>query len=186
MNGPWANGDRMAFMRIHWSFPSTYPYTPEIPTFELERNPTVSPIIRRQIIATIQELRGINRQCLVATSGYLLGSHERVGRRLVEEESGSESEKEVMVNVPMLIRTCGATFVPNGRSPVLAELMARSTRVLLPETDGTTEEPSVLPLSLRHARESDPPGQGDICALPPGEPSATCHPHQGERIVIPR
>lgn len=114
MSGSWANGDRMAFMRIHWSFPSTYPYSSDIPTFELEKNPTVSPIARQKIIATIKELRAANRQCLVSTSGYLLGSHERVGRRLVEEESDSESEKEVMANVPMLIRTCGASFGPNG------------------------------------------------------------------------
>ena len=117
MNGPWANGDRIAFMRIHWSFPPTYPYALDIPTFELERNPTVSPITRQKIIATIKEMRSDNRQCLVATSSFLLGSQERVGRRLVEEESDSESEKDVnLVNVPMLIRTCGATFGPNGQS----------------------------------------------------------------------
>ena len=136
MNGPWANGDRMAFMRIHWSFPSSYPYAPENPSFELEKNPTVSPITRKHIISTIQELRAINRQCLVATSSYLLGSDERVGRRLVEVESDSESEKEIMSNIPMLIRTCGATFGPNGMNvSIVGDLCYRTTRLLFPKTD---------------------------------------------------
>jgi hypothetical protein len=34
----------------------------------------------------------------------------------IEEESDSEDESDGhMVNVPMLIRTCGATFGPNGK-----------------------------------------------------------------------
>ena len=117
MNGPWANGNRMAFMRIHWSFSSTYPWTPDIPTFELERNPTISPITRQKIVATLKEMRAASRQCLVATSAFLLGSNERMGRRLLEEESDSESEKDVQLShAPMLIPTCGATFGPNGKS----------------------------------------------------------------------
>ena len=119
MNGPWANGDRIAFIRIHWSFPSTYPYTSDIPTFELERNPTVSPITRHKIVMTIKEIRSSNRQCLVQTTGFLLGSDERQGRRLLvdEEESDSDSgngDVGTVGNAPMLIRTCGATFGPNG------------------------------------------------------------------------
>ncbi|ORX34388.1 hypothetical protein BD324DRAFT_683340 [Kockovaella imperatae] len=116
MNGPWANGDRMAFLRIHWSFPATYPYTPEPPTFELERNPTVSIPTRSKLVKTIKEMRAANRQCLLTTSAFLLGSDERIGRRMPDEESDSESEKEVkLANVPMLIRTTGATFGPNGQ-----------------------------------------------------------------------
>ena len=116
MNGPWANGDRMAFLRIHWSFPPKYPFSPEPPTFQLERNPTVSPITRQKLVSTIREMRAMNRQCLVATSAFLLGSSDRPGLRLVEEESDTESENNVQLsNVPMLIRTCGATFGPNGR-----------------------------------------------------------------------
>ena len=108
----------MAFMRIHWSFPASYPYSVELPTFELERNPTVSPLARQKIVGTIKEMRAENRQCLVQTTGFILGHHERVGRRLIAEESDSESEKDVTLvsNVPMLIRTCGATFGPNGQS----------------------------------------------------------------------
>ncbi|KAK4688931.1 SEA/GATOR complex protein SEA3/WDR59, partial [Tremellales sp. Uapishka_1] len=114
MNGPWANGDRQAFIRIHWSFSATYPYSNDVPVFELERNATVLPITRMKIISTIKEMRRQNRQCLVATSGFLLGYHERPGRRLIDEASDSESEKEVS-NVPMLVRTCGASFGPNGQ-----------------------------------------------------------------------
>ncbi len=149
MNGPWANGDRIAFMRIHWSFPSTYPYTPDIPTFELEKNPTVSPITRQMLIGKIKEIRAGNRQCLVSTSGFLLGSHERVGRRLVEEESDSESEKEVMTNVPMLIRTCGATFGPNGESPFVITLTSGQLvcffpkQTVLPRSRAFSRSPSV-------------------------------------------
>ncbi|WRT65038.1 uncharacterized protein IL334_001980 [Kwoniella shivajii] len=142
MQGPWANGDRMAFMRIHWSFPPSYPYGPEIPVFELERNPTVSPIARQVIVTGIQEMRGQNKQCLVATTGFLLGSHERVGRRLIDEESDSESEKGVestrLGNVPMLIRTCGATFGPNGQLVCFFP-----KQVILPRTRLTSRSPSI-------------------------------------------
>lgn len=117
MNGPWANGDRMAFIRIHWSFPLSYPYANEFPTFEMERNPTISPPTRQSMVTTIKQLRAVNRQCLLSTTAYLLGAHERQGRARVEEESDSEDELDKnMVNVPMLIRTCGATFGPNGQS----------------------------------------------------------------------
>lgn len=161
MNGPWANGNRMAFMRIHWSFPSTYPYTNDVPTFELERNPTVSPITRQKLIATIKEMRAANRQCLVATSAFLLGSHERVGRRLIEDDSDSESEKDVNVqlaNVPMLIRTCGATFGPNGEAesqplssspfPLLTRYLGQLVcffpkQTVLPRTRQLSRSPSV-------------------------------------------
>jgi len=116
MNGPWANGDRMAFIRIHWSFPINYPYASEYPTFEMERNPTVSPITRQKMVTTIKQLRAASRQCLLSTTSYLLGAHERQGRMRIEEESDSEDEADGhMVNVPMLIRTCGATFGPNGK-----------------------------------------------------------------------
>lgn len=103
----------MAFMRIHWSFPAAYPYSPEVPTFELERNPTVSPITRQHIIQNIKLMRATNRQCLVATSAFLLGVHER-GRRLIDESDSEDEAERQMTNVPMLIRTCGATFGPSG------------------------------------------------------------------------
>ncbi|WVW78757.1 hypothetical protein I302_100718 [Kwoniella bestiolae CBS 10118] len=142
MQGPWANGDRMAFIRIHWSFPPNYPFGPEIPTFELERNPTVSPITRQIIVTTIQERRAHNRQCLISTTGFLLGSHERIGRRLIDEESDSESEKGVenqrLGNVPMLIRTCGATFGPNGQLVCFFP-----KQVILPRTRLTSRSPSI-------------------------------------------
>ncbi len=121
MNGPWANGDRMAFLRIHWTFPAQYPYMPEIPTFELERNPTISPLTREIIVKNIKAMRAENRQCLVATSGYLLGSHDRIGRKMIEDESDSDddsSTKLANANVAPLIRTCGATFGPNGEEGV--------------------------------------------------------------------
>ncbi|WWC59175.1 uncharacterized protein I303_101724 [Kwoniella dejecticola CBS 10117] len=142
MQGPWANGDRMAFIRIHWSFPANYPYGPEHPTFELERNPTVSPISRQIMVTTIQERRSHNRQCLISTTGFLLGSHERMGRRMLEEESDSESEKGVenqrLGNVPMLIRTCGATFGPNGQLVCFFP-----KQVVLPRTRITSRSPSI-------------------------------------------
>ncbi|OCF59100.1 vacuolar membrane protein [Kwoniella mangroviensis CBS 10435] len=142
MQGPWANGDRMAFIRIHWSFPPNYPFGPEIPTFELERNPTVSPITRQIIVTTIQERRAHNRQCLISTTGFLLGSHERIGRRLIDEESDSESEKGVenqrLGNVPMLIRTCGATFGPHGQLVCFFP-----KQVILPRTRITSRSPSI-------------------------------------------
>nr|XP_031861917.1 uncharacterized protein CI109_002747 [Kwoniella shandongensis]KAA5528989.1 hypothetical protein CI109_002747 [Kwoniella shandongensis] len=142
MQGPWANGDRMAFMRIHWSFPVNYPYSNDIPTFELERNPTVSPISRQMIVTTIKEMRAHNRQCLVSTTGYLLGSHERMGRRRIDEESDSESEKGVettrLGNVPMLIRTCGATFGPNGQLVCFFP-----KQVVLPRIRNISRSPSI-------------------------------------------
>ncbi|WVF70087.1 hypothetical protein IAT40_004874 [Kwoniella sp. CBS 6097] len=142
MNGPWANGNRIAFMRIHWSFPPNYPYGPEIPTFDLEKNPTVSQITRHGIVTTIKEMRAHNKQCLVATCGYLLGSHERIGRRGVAEESDSESEKEGeptrLSNVPMLIRTCGATFGPNGQLVCFFP-----KQVILPRARNISRSPSI-------------------------------------------
>lgn len=114
MNGPWANGNRVAFVRIHWSFPANYPFGPEIPTFELERNATVSQITRQRMTSTIKEIRANNRQCLVSVTEFLLGYHERTGRRALEEESDSDND-EVDINVPMLIRTTGAVFGPNGQ-----------------------------------------------------------------------
>lgn len=114
MNGPWANGDRYAFIRIHWSFPPNYPFGVEVPTFELERNATVSPITRHRMVSTIKEMRAAHRQCLVATTEFLLGYHERTGRRMIEEESGSDSD-EAAQNVPMLVRTTGAVFGPGGQ-----------------------------------------------------------------------
>ena len=150
MNGPWANGDRMAFLRIHWSFPSAYPYASEIPTFELERNPTVSSITRGKLVKTIKEMRASNRQCLLTTSAFLLGSNERVGRRLVDEESDSESEKGVKLsNVPMLIRTSGATFGPNGELYLETRLTLRSTRLLLPQTNGLASNQANLAIPGR-------------------------------------
>lgn len=117
LNGPWANGDRFAFIRIHWSFPPNYPYAPEIPTFELERNATVSPITRHRMVSTIKELRASSRQCLVAVTEFLLGYHERTGRRVLDDE-GSQSDSDAPAltqNVPMLVRTTGAVFGPNGQ-----------------------------------------------------------------------
>ncbi|BEJ13327.1 hypothetical protein CspHIS471_0305010 [Cutaneotrichosporon sp. HIS471] len=114
LNGPWANGNRAAFVRIHWSYPQNYPYANEIPTFELERNATVSQITRQRMVSTIKEIRVKSRQCLVSVTEFLLGYHERTGRLALEEESGSEND-EVDVNVPMLIRTTGAIFGPNGQ-----------------------------------------------------------------------
>lgn len=120
MLGPWANGERMAFIRIHWQFPHSYPYTPEIPTFELERNPTVSPIVRQDIVMTLKTLRAENRQCLVSTCSYLVGEHQRLGRTRVNLDDDSDSEAGgdmgVNNNVVMLTRTSGATFGPNGTS----------------------------------------------------------------------
>jgi hypothetical protein len=120
MLGPWANGERMAFIRIHWQFPASYPYALDIPTFELERNPTVSPIVRQDMIMTIKAMRAENRQCLAATSSYLVGEHKRLGRTRVNVESDSDSDVEgdlgVNNNVVMLTRTSGATFGPNGMS----------------------------------------------------------------------
>nr|ACZ81474.1 CND01460 [Kwoniella heveanensis] len=142
MQGPWANGNRMAFIRIHWSFPPNYPYGPDIPTFDLERNPTVSQITRHGIVTTIKEMRAHNKQCLVQTCGYLLGPHERMGRRGIEEESDSESEKEGeptrLTNVPMLIRTCGATFGPNGQLVCFFP-----KQVILPRTRNISRSPSI-------------------------------------------
>ncbi|WVR04414.1 hypothetical protein IAU60_001416 [Kwoniella sp. DSM 27419] len=142
MQGPWANGDRMAFMRIHWTFPPNYPYGPEIPSFELERNPTVSRASRQLIVSTIQGMRAQNRQCLVSTSGFLLGTHERMGRRRVNEESDSESEKEGeearLTNIPMLIRTCGATFGPNGQLVCFFP-----KQVVLPRARNISRSPSI-------------------------------------------
>ncbi|WWC67663.1 uncharacterized protein I206_101574 [Kwoniella pini CBS 10737] len=142
MQGPWANGDRMAFIRIHWSFPPNYPYGPEHPTFELERNPTVSSVSRQLMVTTIQERRAHNRQCLIPATGFLLGSQERMGRRMLEEESDSESEKGVdnqrLGNVPMLIRTCGATFGPNGQLVCFFP-----KQVVLPRTRITSRSPSI-------------------------------------------
>ena len=115
MNGPWANGDRMAFIRIHWSFPALYPYSADSPTFELERNPTVSPITRKQLITTLKDLRSRSHQCLMATSGFLLGLHEWQAIGRIDESSDSETEVDIKLsNVPMLMRTSGATFGPNG------------------------------------------------------------------------
>ncbi|WVQ97798.1 hypothetical protein IAU59_004913 [Kwoniella sp. CBS 9459] len=142
MQGPWANGNRVAFMRIHWSFPPNYPWGPELPTFDLEKNPTVSQITRHGIVTTIKEMRAHNKQCLVATCGYLLGSHERIGRRGIAEESDSESEKEGeptrLTNVPMLIRTCGATFGPNGQLVCFFP-----KQVILPRARNISRSPSI-------------------------------------------
>lgn len=128
MLGPWANGERMAFIRIHWHFPPQYPYQPEIPTFELERNPTVSPIVRQDMIMTIKALRAENRQCLVSTSSYLVGEHQRLGRTRMNLDSDSDSESGAMLadNVVMLTRTSGATFGPNGE-----QLAMTATRALI-------------------------------------------------------
>jgi hypothetical protein len=129
MSGPWANGDRMAFCRIHWSFPAEYPNCTEIPTFELERNPTVSQITRQKLVMTLKEIRAADKQCLVQTCAFLLGHHEvsRAGKgRRLEEDSDSESETgsatglrpiggKTGTNVVMMIRNCGATFGPNGQ-----------------------------------------------------------------------
>jgi hypothetical protein len=106
----------------------------------MERNPTISPPTRQSMVTTIKQLRAVNRQCLLSTTAYLLGAHERQGRARVEEESDSEDELDKnMVNVPMLIRTCGATFGPNGQSDDVKEeqtLTSRSIGLFLPQTDG--------------------------------------------------
>ncbi|GMK56439.1 hypothetical protein CspeluHIS016_0302790 [Cutaneotrichosporon spelunceum] len=114
LNGPWANGNRAAFVRIHWSYPENYPYANEIPTFELERNATVSQITRQRVVSTIKEIRAKNRQCLASVTEFLLGYHERTGRLALEEDSGSDNDG-IDVTVPMLIRTTGAVFGPNGQ-----------------------------------------------------------------------
>ncbi|WVO15839.1 hypothetical protein L204_103501 [Cryptococcus depauperatus] len=146
MQGPWANNARQAFMRIHWSFPTNYPHGSELPTFELERNPTVSSITRRAIVTTIKDMRAHHKQCLVETTGYLLGLHERQGRRReLDEESDSESEresdiKEMYDNVPelMLRKICGATFGPNGQL-----ICFFPKQVALPHTRSLSRSPSI-------------------------------------------
>lgn len=148
MNGPWANGNRVAFVRIHWSFPPNYPYGTEIPTFELERNATVSQITRQRMISTIKEIRLANRQCLVSVTEFLLGYHERTGRRALEEESDSDAD-DVDVNVPMLIRTTGAVFGPNGQ---LACFFPKQTvlpraRTSLSRSPNGTNDPLTSPLA---------------------------------------
>lgn len=156
MNGPWANGDRAAFIRIHWSFPAQYPYVPEIPTFELERNPTVSSITREQIVNGIKLLRAENRQCLVATCGFLLGSHERIGRKMVEDDSDSDHDSEAMmanVNTAQLIRTCGATFGPNGASRLVSRLTIGQLVCFFPKQ---TVLPRMRQLSRSPSASKDP------------------------------
>ncbi|RXK42257.1 hypothetical protein M231_00617 [Tremella mesenterica] len=141
VNGPWANGDRMAFMRIHWSFPSNYPFSEQIPTFELESNPTISTFTRTKIVTTIKELRAEHRQCLISTIGFLIGAHAR-GRRAVTEDSESESDEDINIgnDVPMLRRISGATFGPNGQ---LVCFFPKQT--VLPRTRATSRSPSVPP-----------------------------------------
>lgn len=149
MNGPWANGNRVAFVRIHWSFPTNYPYGNEIPTFELERNATVSQITRQRMVSTIKEIRLANRQCLISVTEFLLGYHERTGRRAaLEEESGSDNDN-VDINVPMLIRTTGAVFGPNGQ---LACFFPKQTvlpraRTSLSRSPSGTNDPLTSPLA---------------------------------------
>ncbi|KLT46027.1 hypothetical protein CC85DRAFT_91267 [Cutaneotrichosporon oleaginosum] len=148
MNGPWANGNRVAFVRIHWSFPQNYPYGNEIPTFELERNATVSSITRQRMVSTIKEIRLNHRQCLVSVTEFLLGYYERTGRRALEEESGSDND-DVDVNVPMLIRTTGAVFGPNGQ---LACFFPKQTvlpraRTSLSRSPSGTNDPLKSPLA---------------------------------------
>lgn len=159
MNGPWANGDRMAFIRIHWSFPAQYPYVPELPSFELERNPTVSPITRAHIVNALKALRMDNRQCLVSTCGFLLGSHERIGRKEAEEESDSDNESQIKsANVVMLIRTCGATFGPNGglrRRLAGLGLTARSISLFLSQTDGSASHETFVEIAFSKPRCAD-------------------------------
>ncbi|KIS02247.1 vacuolar membrane protein [Cryptococcus deuterogattii 2001/935-1] len=175
MQGPWANGDRQAFMRIHWSFPQNYPFGPEIPAFELERNPTVSPIIRQTIVMNIKEIRAHNKQCLVETTGYLLGLHERQGRRRgMDEESDSESERGEEINrrddiVPevMLRKTCGATFGPNGQLVCFFP-----KQVTIPRTRNFSRSPSIT-------RENPSPMLKAISAL-----TRLQNPHQ--RAVLHR
>lgn len=77
----------------------------------------MSSITREQIVNGIKALRAENRQCLVSTCGFLLGSHERIGRKMVEDDSDSDNGSDALMannNTAQLIRTCGATFGPNG------------------------------------------------------------------------
>lgn len=162
-------------MRIHWSFPQNYPFGPEIPAFELERNPTVSPIIRQTIVMNIKEIRAHNKQCLVETTGYLLGLHERQGRRRgMDEESDSESERGEEINrrddiVPevMLRKTCGATFGPNGQLVCFFP-----KQVTIPRTRNFSRSPSIT-------RENPSPMLKAISAL-----TRLQNPHQ--RAVLHR
>ncbi|TYJ52693.1 hypothetical protein B9479_006699 [Cryptococcus floricola] len=160
LQGPWANGDRQAFIRIHWSFPENYPYGPEIPTFELERNPTMSPLTRQTLVMTIKEMRAQNKQCLIETTGYLLGLHERQGRRRGIDESDSESERgeptkqsDDVVPEMMLRKTCGATFGPNGQLVCFFP-----KQVMLPRTRNFSRSPSIT-------RDNPPPMLRAMSAL---------------------
>ncbi|WVQ76797.1 hypothetical protein IAR50_006471 [Cryptococcus sp. DSM 104548] len=160
LQGPWANGDRQAFIRIHWSFPENYPYGPEIPSFELERNPTMSPLTRQTLVMTIKEMRAQNKQCLIETTGYLLGLHERQGRRRGIDESDSESERgeptktsDDVVPEMMLRKTCGATFGPNGQLVCFFP-----KQVMLPRTRHFSRSPSIT-------RDNPPPMLKAMTAL---------------------
>ncbi|ODN75389.1 hypothetical protein L202_06547, partial [Cryptococcus amylolentus CBS 6039] len=160
LQGPWANGDRQAFIRIHWSFPANYPYGPEIPSFELERNPTMLPLTRQTLVMTIKEMRAHNKQCLIETTGYLLGLHERQGRRRGIDESDSESERgeptkqsDDVVPEMMLRKTCGATFGPNGQLVCFFP-----KQVMLPRTRNFSRSPSIT-------RDNPPPMLKAMSAL---------------------
>ena len=93
----WSVGDSTSvFVRVTFTFPTTYPSTLGIPACELEPNPLVSMNNRVFMARRLLNIRKTRRPCLEACLRFLLFGHEdsHSVTRMAIDDSGSSSEDE--------------------------------------------------------------------------------------------
>jgi len=131
LHGPWGESSSV-FIRVSFTFPRDYPYTPHplggTPSVDLERNPLISMKDRAFILRRLRLIREQRRPCLEACLRFLLFANEdeQIGvPTAIDPESSSEDEttQKVRDQTVFLLRnnknlaeprTSQGVFGPNG------------------------------------------------------------------------
>ncbi|KAG9022597.1 hypothetical protein FS837_006272 [Tulasnella sp. UAMH 9824] len=111
--GPWRDDNALAFIRITFSFPKDYwkksPTDPNaarsIPSFDLDKIPSISLKTRAFLIKKLRYIRYIHRPCLEPCLRFLLGEDEAAGYGFLgtlglSEGSRSDGEEDMAVMDP--------------------------------------------------------------------------------------
>ncbi|KAG8910650.1 hypothetical protein FRC01_006210, partial [Tulasnella sp. 417] len=111
--GPWRDDNALAFIRITFSFPKDYwkisPTDPNasrcIPSFDLDKIPSISLKTRAFLLKKLRYIRYINRPCLEPCLRFLLGEDEATeygfrGTLGLSEGSRSDGEEDMAVIDP--------------------------------------------------------------------------------------
>lgn len=119
LNGPWGEDGQLAFVRVYFRFPASYPRAQGkdgCPAFSLSNSPLISKDTRDMLRQKLHRICEDTRPCLAACVSFLLGHDERKGRMGAPLPVDSDSESDLgVVTGPMLPKvTCGACWGTDG------------------------------------------------------------------------